>query len=165
MQITRTKIIFIAIFLICTNLLGYAFYIQKTEQNLPCPLCVIQRIFYWLIGLIALLTIIRNPRKLIFRICAVLMVIFSFSGGVVAIRQSWLAQHSSSLECGMSSEEKFLNALPFAKWWPDMFEANGNCADVTWKLISLTIPDWSILCFTGLCLMAIYTLLSNRNQS
>lgn len=85
--------------------------------------------------------------------------------GVVAIRQSWLAQHSSSLECGMSSEEKFLNALPFAKWWPDMFEANGDCADVTWKLISLTIPDWSILCFTGLCLMAIYTLLSNRNQS
>ena len=49
------RIIFLIIFLSCAGLIGYAIYLQLFEDLLPCPLCVAQRIAYWVIGLTALL--------------------------------------------------------------------------------------------------------------
>lgn len=46
---------YLVIFLSCIGLIGYAIYLQEVKELLPCPLCVIQRIAYWLIGLTALL--------------------------------------------------------------------------------------------------------------
>ena len=76
-----------------------------------------------------------------------MIVLFSITGAVIAARHAWLIRFPESFECGISPEEAFLNALPLAQWWPMMFEANGDCADTSWKFILLTIPDWSLIAF------------------
>ena len=55
-----------------------------------------------------------------------------------------------------------LNSLPFADWWPGMFEANGDCADVDWEYLTLTIPDWSFVAFAGLGLLSLYVLFAKE---
>ena len=159
------RTIFLFIFLCCAGLISYAQYLQHIDGLLPCPLCVAQRVIYWLLGLIALLAYLQNPKNIGRQLYGGLITIFALAGAVVAFRQSWLIRYPESFECGISPEEQFLNALPIAEWWPGMFEANGDCADVDWKLLSLTIPDWSFVAFICLGLLAGYAIFGkNKNQ-
>src|SRR6185312_114677 len=161
---TPVRSILLAIFLGCAALISYAFYLQLVENLLPCPLCVVQRIAYWLTGLTALTGFFHIPGTTGRRIYAGLMTVFAFAGGLVALRQAWLVRYPEACECGISPEEEFLNALPLARWWPGMFEANGDCADVTWKFASLTLPDWSAIFFMILVGLSIYVLLIGENR-
>lgn len=148
------RVIFLLIFLVCTGLVGYALYLQHFKGLLPCPLCVIQRVAYWLIGLAALFGAIHNPQQLGRRLYSGLIIMCALSGAIAAGRQAWLVRFPEALECGISPEEAFLNELPLARWWPDMFEANGDCADSSWQFLLLTIPDWSLVAFLTLAVTA-----------
>jgi len=141
------RIIYLLIFMTCAGLIGYASYLQEVKELLPCPLCVIQRIAYWLLGLTALLAFFHNPQLSGKRIYSWLITGFALTGAIVAGRQAWLVRFPQAFECGISPEEAFLNALPLAQWWPGMFEANGDCANNDWQFLTLTIPDWSLIAF------------------
>ena len=156
------RAIFILVFFTCISLIGYALYLQLVKNLLPCPLCVVQRIAYWLVGFTALLAFFHSPGETGWRIYNGLLAFFSFCGAVVALRQAWLVRFPEAFECGISPEEQFLNALPLARWWPSMFEANGDCADVTWKFASLTLPDWSAIFFIIFGVWALYSVFSVR---
>ena len=153
------RIIFLTVFLICAGSLVYAVYLQLVKNLLPCPLCVAQRLSYWVIGLTAIVAVAHNPRSLGRRLYSGVMMIAALLGGVVATRHSWLVRYPDSFECGISSEEKFLNSLPIARWWPTMFEANGDCSESSWEFMSLTIPDWSAILFILMAILSGYALL------
>ena len=159
-----SRIIFLLIFLGCATSIGYAQYLQHVDELLPCPLCVAQRLAYWVAGLIALLAFLHHPKKIGQHIYSGLIALFALTGAVIAGRHAWLIRYPESFECGISPEEAFLNSLPFAQWWPGMFEANGDCAGVEWKFLSLTIPDWSLILFIALALLAITIPFLTRNQ-
>ena len=156
------RLLFLFILLSCISLLGYAQYLQHLVGLLPCPLCVAQRLGYWLLGLIALLAFLHNPKVIGRRFYGFLMSISALIGAVIAARHAWLIRYPKSFECGISPEEAFLNSLPLAEWWPGMFEANGDCADADWEFLSLTIPDWSLIAFVGLGSSALYILLAKK---
>lgn len=159
------RTIFLLIFLCCAGLIAYAQYLQHVVDLLPCPLCVAQRVAYWILGLIALLAFLHNPKTIGQRLYGGLLLISASAGAVIAFRQSWLIRYPESFECGISPEEEFLNALSIAEWWPGMFEANGDCANVDWKFLSLTIPDWSFIAFVSLGLLATYTFIAQKNEN
>ena len=156
--------LFLFIFLGCIALISYALYLQLVKNLLPCPLCVAQRIAYWLVGLTALFALLHSPRATGRRIYHVLLAFFAFCGATVALRQAWLVRYPEAFECGISPEERFLNALPLARWWPSMFEANGDCADVTWKFALLTLPDWSAIFFILFGALALYGVYSTKSD-
>ena len=157
--------LFLFLFLSCALLLGYALYLQTTQRLLPCPLCVAQRIAYWLVGLTALLAFIHHPASPVRRWYAGFIAAFSLAGAAVSLHHVWVIRHPTDAGCGISPEEKFLNALPLAHWWPGMFEANGDCAKVTWRLLSLSMPDWSLLWFLLFLACAVYVFLYARKSA
>ena len=55
------RAIFLLMFFACISLIGYALYLQLVKNLLPCPLCVVQRIAYWLVGFTALLAFFHSP--------------------------------------------------------------------------------------------------------
>lgn len=154
--------IFLLILLSCAGLLSYAQYLQHVENLLPCPLCVAQRVAFWLTGIIALLAFLHKPKITGRRLYGFLIATFALTGAVVAGRHAWLIRYPESFECGISPEEAFLNSLPIAEWWPGMFEANGDCANVDWKFLSLTLPDWSLIAFATLGVLAVYSTLPRK---
>ncbi|GJL76012.1 disulfide bond formation protein B [Nitrosomonas sp.] len=157
------RLIFLFVLLSCIGLLGYAQYLQHVENLLPCPLCVAQRLAFWMLGLTALLAFLHNAQSIGRSVYGFFMTVFAIIGAVVAFRQSWLIRYPESFECGISPEEAFLNSLPFAQWWPGMFEANGDCANVEWEFLSLMIPDWSFVAFVGFGLLSAYIVFSRKN--
>ena len=158
------RAIFLLIFLGCASLIGYALYLQLVKNLVPCPLCVVQRVAYWLVGLLALLAFFHSPGAAGRRVYSGMMAIFAFTGAVVALRQAWLVRYPEAFECGISPEEKFLNALPIAQWWPSMFEANGDCADAAWEFSLLTLPDWSVIFFIIMGSLAVYIFFTRQRN-
>ena len=163
-MISGKRIVFLLIFLICITVIGYALYLQLAINLLPCPLCIAQRIAYWLVGLTAIFAFIHNPRGLGRKIYYSFITVFSLSGLVLALHHSWIIRYPEAFQCGISAEEEFLNGLSIANWWPSMFEANGDCADVKWEFMSLTIPNWSVVFFLLILITSVYMLFTSRNQ-
>ena len=163
-MISGKRIVLLLIFLICTTVIGYALYLQLVINLLPCPLCIAQRIAYWLVGLTAIFAFIHNPRGLGRKIYYSFITVFSLSGLILALHHSWIIRYPEAFQCGISAEEEFLNGLSIANWWPSMFEANGDCADVKWEFMSLTIPNWSVIFFLLILITSVYMLFTSRNQ-
>lgn len=159
-----SRFLFLFVFLACASLLGYALYLQEVKGLSPCSLCVAQRIAYWLVGLTALLAFLHNPQGAGRRVYGGLLAVFALGGAVVALRHAWIVRHPGTVECGISPEEQFLNALPLAQWWPAMFEASGDCARVRWKFMGLGIPDWSLVCFAIFIILAVYIFFAGKKR-
>ena len=163
-MISGKRIVLLLIFLVCTTVIGYALYLQLVINLLPCPFCIAQRIAYWLVGLTAIFAFVHNPRGLGRKIYYSFITVFSLSGLVLALHHSWIIRYPEAFQCGISAEEEFLNGLSIANWWPSMFEANGDCADVKWEFMSLTIPNWSVIFFLLILITSVYMLFTSRNQ-
>lgn len=147
------RYIFVAIFLACAGILGFGLYLQESRHLLACPMCVVQRIAFFAVGITALFAAVHNPGKAGRAAYAGFTALFALAGLVVAVRQVWLQHHPALADCGISPEEAFLNALPLARWWPAMFTANGDCARVTWTFLGFSIPELSLGLFAGLLIL------------
>lgn len=132
------------------------FYLQQRLGLLPCPLCVMQRIAFILFSLTALVAAAHRPAGTARWLYLGLLDLWATLGAAIAGWQVYLTYHPQAAECGISPEERFLNGLPLAKWWPAMFEANGDCSKVDWTFLGLSVPELSLIAFVMLSGIAIY---------
>lgn len=163
-NLLKPRILFLAVGVSCFVLMGFgAYWLQGRLGLLPCPLCVVQRIAFLAVGVAALAAAAFGPtRRGAVRFWSALTGLFALAGLVVAVRHVWLTYFPESIECGITPEERFLNALALARWWPGMFEANGDCADVKWKFLTLTIPEWAAVWFAGFVVFSLWLMLKRR---
>ncbi|MNY46197.1 disulfide bond formation protein B [compost metagenome] len=52
-----------------------------------------------------------------------------------------------------------MEALPFQDIVRLMLHGTADCAEVTWTLLGLSIPEWSLLAFVGFAAVALLQLL------
>lgn len=148
--------IYLFILSCCVGLLAYALYAQYVDGLHPCPLCISQRAFFALTGLIALLGLIFHPQQVGRYITGGLMLLSCAGGAAIAYRQVWLQglPPEQVPACGPSLEYMFDN-LPFSEAFSTLMMGDGNCAEVVWTLFGLSMPNWSLIAFVGLGLAAI----------
>jgi disulfide bond formation protein DsbB len=158
------RLFFSSIFIVCAGLLGFGLYLEHVVGLEPCPLCVFQRVAYIVIALFALIGAIYNPQKLFEKIYTGLILIASLCGAGIAGRQIWL-QHlpeDKVPECGPGLEY-MLEAFPFTDALRMILSGSGECAEVQWTFLSLSIAEWSIVCFSGLIIACLAMLLHQKN--
>lgn len=133
-------------FLICALLLGFALYSQHIVGLDPCPLCVFQRMAVIGLGILFLLSALHNPAVLGARIYAVLLLLVAIGGGLVAGRHLWL--QSLPLDqvpaCGPGLDY-LLETFPLTEALSLIFEGSGECAEVQWSFLGLSMPGWVLL--------------------
>lgn len=138
------------IFLGCAGLLGIGFVLQYAVELTLCPLCILQRFFFALVGMTAAIAAIRKPDDHTLRIYSGFMIFFSILGGALATRQIWL-QHNPPGLLG-SNCAPFLGS--FTEIIRSTFQATADCAEKGWTLLNLTIPDWSLISFVILAIIS-----------
>ena len=141
----NNRTLFLAIFLVCSGLMGFGLYLQHVVHLEPCPLCILQRVAFIAIGGIALAAIIHNPKRRGWAVYGWLLAILSLAGGGVAAWQVYL-QHlppSQVPECGPGLDY-MLDALPLSKVLPMIFKGSGECAEVAWTFLDLSIAQWAL---------------------
>lgn len=157
---------FIAVFTICIGLLIFGLYLEHIQGLEACPLCIFQRIAYTVIIFIALIGAIHNPRNLLQNIYKLLMVISSITGAAIAGRQIWLQHLPPELvpECGPGLDYMF-NVFPFGEALKMIFAGSGECAEVKWRFIGLSIAEWSLIMFIGIFIATILSIYTSRYKN
>lgn len=136
------------------------FYLQQTLGLPPCPLCVTQRIFVIGVGLFALLAVLHNPQQWGRRVYALLCLLAGILGGAVAARHIWL-QHLPEDQvpaCGPSLEY-MLDTFPLSETFNIIMMGDGNCADVSWTFLGLSIPEQTLGLFLVFTAVSAFQLL------
>lgn len=139
------------IFLLCVGLLAYAYYSQLVLGLHPCPLCISQRIFVALVGIAALIAAIHNPARLGRRLYTGFAIAAGILGAIVAGRHVWIQNLPADQvpACGPSLNY-ILETFPLTEAIAVLFRGDGNCADVVWNFLGLSMPAWVLIAFIGL---------------
>ena len=155
----RRRLPFIGIFVICASLLGFGYFLEFARGLTPCPLCIVQRVCFMLVGLLALLGAAHGPASLGTRIYAGLLAAVSAVGAAIAGRQIWL-QHlppDKVPECGPDLAFMLEMYAPI-EILQRVLKGTGECAEIAWTFLGLTIPGWSLLFFAMfICVAALLT--------
>ena len=160
---TSTRLIFGAVFLLCAGLMGFAFFLEHVRGLEPCPLCLFQRLFVIAVGAVALVAALHGPGAVVRRVYAWLIAALALGGGAVAARHVWL-QYLPADEvpsCGPGLEY-MLDAFPLMEVIEEVLGGSGECAEVSWLFLGLSIPEWTLILFIGLLLFSVWLAVARR---
>lgn len=151
------RLLFLLVFLGCAGLLAFGYYLQYVEFIEPCPLCIIQRVCFFLGGVTALVAALHNPGALGRRIYAVVMALSGIAGAAVASRQVWL-QHlpkEQVPECGPGLSY-MLEMYPLGETLAKVFKGSGECAEAGWTFLGFSIAEWALVAFIALIAVSVF---------
>lgn len=161
---TSPRLIFGFIALICAGLLGFGYYLEFAAGQEPCPLCIFQRIAFFAVFGIAIIAAIHGSGIMGTRIYAGLTVIASGIGGAIAARQVWLQglPPDQVPECGPGLEY-MLEVFPLMDALRMILSGSGECAEVHWTFLGLSIAGWSLAWFIAIVLAALLAFWQAKN--
>ncbi len=157
------RVVFAFIFIACAALIADAvFYMQEQLGLDPCPMCILQRYVFIVVGLTALVAAIHHPGPRGTKVYGGLVLLFALVGAGVAIRHSYI-QHfpPPALSCG-TDLEFLLNAFPLTQALPKIFSGTGDCSAVTWKFLGLSIPEWALVWYLIIGALALWAAFLRR---
>jgi len=143
------RLVFVGLVLLAiTSMLFARLYLQAYLGLEACPLCMAQRVFVVLWGVIALLGAVHNPRHWGRRVYGALCGLAAMAGAAVAARHVWL-QHLPADQvpaCGPSLDY-MLDNLPFQETLNVVLAGDGNCAKIDWTFLGFSIPEQTLVVF------------------
>ena len=150
-------------FLACAGLMAFALYLQHKLGEDPCPLCIFQRIAVIVLGVIFLIAALHNPQARGNKIYAMLSLATTVTGGAIATRHVWL-QHlpkDQVPECGPGLSY-MIETQPWLQMFKNVLQGSGECAEVGWTFLRMSIPEWTLICFVLFAALAIFQLRNRR---
>jgi protein dithiol:quinone oxidoreductase len=143
-------------FLVCAGLIGFALYLQHVLGEDPCPLCIFQRVAVMALGITFLVAALHNPGRAGTVLYGALLTLAAGIGAAIAGRHVWL-QHlprDQVPDCGPGLDY-IMQAFPLSKAIRMVFEGSGECAQVGWRFLGLSVPEWTLTWFILLTIVAI----------
>jgi len=154
--ITPRRWYFIAV-VCCAALVSFAMYSQYIVYLNPCPLCVLQRVAYMWMGVVALLALIHNPGRTGQRLYAWIFTAGAVFGALIAGRHVWLQNLPPELvpECSPGLNYMLEN-WPVAEVVKTVLYGSGDCAEVLWTFLGMSMPMWTFVWYVGLSLATLW---------
>jgi disulfide bond formation protein DsbB len=148
------------IFVFCAAMIAIALYMQQAMNLEPCPLCIMQRVFFILTGFVALIGAIQNPSLKGLRVYGVISTLTALAGAGFSLRQIYL-QHLPKdriPQCGASISYMLEADFPLKDVAKALFSGDGSCAEVVWRdpVLGLGIPEWALIGFLTLAAASLF---------
>ncbi len=143
--------LYLAGVLFTSGLIGYALFLQYVKYQDPCPLCMVQRVIFIVILVLFAVAAVHGPKRIGTRIYAALIGLLALSGSAVALRHVWIQNLPKDQvpACGPGLDY-MLETMPMANVLKQLLHGSGECAEKTWTFLTLSIPEWSLLCYIAL---------------
>lgn len=138
-------------FLLCLTLVLASFYFQYVLNLTPCPLCMMQRVMLCVMTVLAAFSFFFS-KKIYWRLHQG-MLLCSALGLYFAGRQlyiMYIAGHDLACAPGLEMVLKYfpLKDIAYLLFW-----GSGDCAKITWRLLSMPMAFWSFLSFLFMTLL------------
>jgi disulfide bond formation protein DsbB len=133
-------------FAVCAALTGYALYAQHVLALEPCPLCIFQRVAVIAMGAVFAVAALHGPGQVGRRAYAALIGLAGLAGAGVAGRHVWLqALPPEKVPACGPGLDYILEAFPLRDALQMVLSGSGECANVDWSLLGLSMPAWVLI--------------------
>ena len=151
------RAVYLVGFLVCAALMAYALYAEYRLGLAPCPLCIFQRVAFIWMGVWFLIGGLHAPRGNARWAYCVPVLLGAAWGIAVAARHLYLQSLPPDQvpSCGPGLNY-MLQTFPFAQTLKLVFEGSGECAQVNWKFLGLSMPGWTMIWYVLLSAFAIH---------
>jgi disulfide bond formation protein DsbB len=131
----------------CVALLGYAYFSQHHFGIEPCPLCIFQRVTVAALGAIFLIAAIHHARSWGRYVYATLTGAAALATIGLATRHLYIQSlpPGSVPSCG-APLEVMLQYSPLADVVRKVLKGGGECSDINWTFLGLSMPGWVLIC-------------------
>jgi len=136
--------------IIVTALLGYAYFAQYVQGFEPCPLCWLQRYAMLPVAAVFLVAGLHAPMGLFARVYAILGVLASLVGAFVAGYHVYIQYTPDPPACGAPFEVLWSQREGVFSFLKRIFEGAGDCANIDWSFLGLSMPTWVLISFLAL---------------
>ena len=158
-MILRAPNVLLGIAGVSLSALAFALLSQHVFDLQPCPWCVLQRLIFVLIALLALagLTVRSATAR---RGVAFGLLLLCGAGIAAVLWQHFVAAASDS--CNLTLADRILSGSGLAALLPAVFEARATCADAAVKLLGVAYEFWALALFIAIEMAALWLLLRAR---
>lgn len=153
-NLSKSQIIFLLGALFVSTSLAFAYYLEFIHHMVPCSLCIIQRIAFWILAIVFLMGLVHNPKTWVSYIYIFSILVISALGGLAAGREIWL-EHlppSETPTSCMASIEQLFQYYPFVEAVKMLIDSPSECGVVDYALwgIPTSVLSLSGFMVTGL---------------
>ena len=160
MSLACSRSLFFMVFIAGSFALGASYYLEFAVGLEPCGLCLLQRFFLVLLTAVCLMASVQGPGRLGCFLYWLLGLLCSLAGTLTAWRQVVLQSDPvQPLSACSPHLADVLAGIPWTCAVQRMFEGTADCAQISWTLFDLSVPEWSLLFFVAIVILGVYQLL------
>ncbi|WP_028304571.1 disulfide bond formation protein B [Oceanospirillum maris] len=144
-------------FFACFILIVSALIMQHVFELEPCPLCIFQRLSFIAAGALFLLGALFNPVSTGRKALLSGLNLTAIAIGIgLALRHIWLQNlpPSEVPSCGPGLDY-MIDVLPFTSVISQVLSGSGECAEISWTFLGLSIPWWTLFAYLGLAVLVV----------
>ena len=138
-----------------------ALFFQYIMDLAPCIMCVYQRLAIAAILLAGLVGFAGSQYMIARAVAYALWGTGAIWGLVIALEHVEMQANSGSLFFSCEIIPNFPSWAPLDQWLPSIFEATGDCGEISWQLLGYSMPQWMVVVY-GLFTVAFTVVLLGR---
>ncbi|WP_149196016.1 disulfide bond formation protein B [Luteimonas suaedae] len=142
---------------ICAALIGFAIFSQLQWGLEPCPLCIFQRIAFAALGIVLLLGALHAPRGRAGRGAYGVLGFAAAAVGIgIAGRHTWIQLFPPEIPACGPPLDFLRETMSTTSLIRKVLTGTGDCGNVDWTFLGLSMPAWSLVWFVLLGGWALY---------
>ena len=152
------RVMNVGIFLVTVLTIAIALYMEHVMLLSPCGLCITQRVFFILCGVVCLIAALTNPAASTQKLMSLVAASMCVFGSYFSIRQIWLQNlpEDEVPACGPGLTY-IMDNFPFIDTLNFLLKGDGNCAEVVFRLFGIfSIPQMALIAFSGLFSLCLF---------
>ena len=145
-NLADTRLAWGLLFLSSLVLVAYALFSQRAMGLQPCIMCIYQRTAIFGIMFACVPVLIAN--NMLTRLLAfVVWGISAIWGGVIAWEHYDIQNAANPFFATCEIVPNFPSWLPLHEWLPNLFAATGDCGNIDWVFMDMSMPQWMMVVF------------------
>ncbi len=149
---TRSRGLMLAAVVVPLAAVAAALVSQYVFDMQPCPWCVLQRLLFIAMALVALPGLLVSQTG-VRRASAAAVLTLALSGMAAALWQHFVA--ASSTSCNLTLADRIIGGLKLDEAAPQVFAAYASCADAAVNMAGVPYAFWSLAVFSAMGLVAV----------
>ena len=130
-----------AMALACFASVGAALVAQYGFDMRPCPWCILQRVLFVAVGLLAAGGVFARSRSVQASIAGASLLL-AVAAVAAALHQHFVAAQSSS--CNLTLADRIVSGLRLDTAMPAIFGVTASCADAAVDVLGIPFEFWSV---------------------
>lgn len=150
----RERHVLLGVAVVALASVGFALLSQHKFDMWPCPWCILQRLIY---VVIALLAVVGAFAPAVLRRLAVVLALLAAGSGIASAM--WQQLHAvNQLGCDRTLADRIVSGLGLDSLLPNVFQAWASCADAAVNLLGIPYGWWSCALFVALGAVLLWVL-------